>query len=78
MSTGVSALARATTTKAGRLPAAHKPAMDIVDIRSAAVESNINDEIHALLKPQAGPRKLPTLLLYNARGLQIFEQVTPT
>ncbi|KAF3767773.1 hypothetical protein M406DRAFT_288979 [Cryphonectria parasitica EP155] len=50
--------------------------MDILDIRSAAVETNLKDEIHTLLKPKDGPRKLPTLLLYNERGLQIFEQIT--
>jgi len=52
------------------------PNLDIIDIRSTAVELNLKEEIHALFKPKHGPRTLPTLLLYNERGLQIFEQVT--
>lgn len=49
--------------------------VDIIDIRSAAVELNLKQEIHNLLKPKQGPRQLPTLLLYNEQGLQIFEEV---
>lgn len=48
---------------------------DIIDIRSAAVEFNLKQDIHDLLKPAQGPRQLPTLLLYNEQGLQIFEDV---
>lgn len=49
--------------------------LDIIDIRTAAVEINLKDEIRALISPEKGPRKLPTLLLYNERGLQLFEEV---
>ncbi|RFU28267.1 hypothetical protein B7463_g8076, partial [Scytalidium lignicola] len=49
---------------------------DIVDIRQAAVEINLKDELLALVQPQHGPKKMPTLLLYDERGLQIFEKIT--
>lgn len=81
-------MAAATTSavRPTRMPAFTKPVptairsqkqstVDIIDIRSAAVEGNIKDDIHALLKPKHGARRLPTLLLYNERGLQLFEQV---
>lgn len=55
---------------------ASTPTLDIIDIRSAAVELNLKEEIRTLFKPKHGPRTMPTLLLYNERGLQIFEQVT--
>lgn len=57
------------------LPSDPKPALDIIDIRLVAVEINLKDEIQTLFQPEDGPRKLPTLLLYNERGLQIFEEV---
>lgn len=49
--------------------------VDILDIRRAAVETNLKEEIHRMLRPDEGPRKLPTLLLYSEKGLQLFEQV---
>lgn len=49
--------------------------LDIIDIRLVAVEINLKDEIRSLFTPKDGPRKLPTLLLYNERGLQLFEEV---
>ncbi|KAI1142131.1 C-type lectin protein [Hypoxylon sp. FL0543] len=53
-----------------------RPEVDIIDIRQAAVEINLKEEIPRLLRPQEGPRKLPTLLLYDKKGLQLFEQIT--
>jgi L-histidine Nalpha-methyltransferase / hercynylcysteine S-oxide synthase len=50
-------------------------ALDIIDIRRAAVEVNLKEEIMSMFHPKHGPRQLPTLLLYNERGLQIFEDV---
>ncbi len=50
--------------------------LDIVDIRAAAVEISLKEEILALFHPTTGPRKLPTLLLYDERGLQLFEDVS--
>lgn len=49
--------------------------LNIIDIRCAAVEINIKEEINSLFKAQDGPRRLPTLLLYDERGLQLFEAV---
>jgi hypothetical protein len=47
----------------------------IIDIRRKAVEISLKDDILAQFRPKAGPRTLPTLLLYNERGLQLFEDV---
>ncbi|KAI5868641.1 C-type lectin protein [Durotheca rogersii] len=57
-------------------PAGQRPTVDIIDIRQSAVEINIKEEIHKLLRPQEGLRKLPTLLLYDEKGLQLFEEIT--
>ncbi|KAI1497703.1 C-type lectin protein [Biscogniauxia marginata] len=52
------------------------PTADIIDIRQAAVDYNLKEDIHNLFRPREGPRKLPTLLLYDAKGLQLFEEIT--
>lgn len=52
--------------------------IDIIDIRHDAVEVSLKDEILSSLRPETGPKKLPTLLLYDERGLQIFEEVSIT
>lgn len=52
----------------------NKHGVDIIDIRRAAVETNLKDDIIAMWNPTNGPRKLPTLLVYNERGLQLFEE----
>jgi hypothetical protein len=49
--------------------------VEILDIRRAAVEINLKEAILSQFCPKAGPRTLPTLLLYDERGLQIFEEV---
>jgi hypothetical protein len=49
--------------------------IDIIDIRHYAVQVNLKDEIMSSLRPQTGPKTLPTLLLYDERGLQLFEEV---
>jgi hypothetical protein len=49
--------------------------IDIIDIRHDAVEVNLKDEILKSLRPESGSKTLPTLLLYNERGLQLFEEV---
>jgi L-histidine Nalpha-methyltransferase / hercynylcysteine S-oxide synthase len=49
--------------------------VDIIDIRRGTVEASLKEEIHSLFYPHTGPRKLPTLLLYDERGLQLFEKV---
>ncbi|GAB1318688.1 Ergothioneine biosynthesis protein 1 [Madurella fahalii] len=50
--------------------------LDIIDIRCAAVEANLKSEVLSLFCNRDGPRKLPTLLLYDERGLQLFEKIT--
>ena len=49
--------------------------LDIIDIQNARIEVNLKDEILAQMNPEQGPRTLPTLLLYDERGLQLFEEV---
>ncbi|KAJ6444892.1 ADP-ribosylation factor family protein [Purpureocillium lavendulum] len=61
--------------------AEHEPrpdALDIIDIRRDKVEVNLKDEVAALFNPAdgTGARALPTLLLYDAKGLQLFEDIT--
>lgn len=56
---------------------ASKATVDIIDIRRAALELNIKEDILSQFHPKSGPRTLPTLLLYNERGLQLFEDVSP-
>ena len=52
------------------------PKIDIFDIRHEGVEINLRDEIFDSLKPETGPKTMPTLLLYDERGLQLFEEVS--
>lgn len=49
--------------------------IDIIDIRHDAVEVNLKDEILKSLRNESGIKTLPTLLLYDERGLQLFEEV---
>lgn len=51
--------------------------IDIIDIRASAVELNLKEEILKSLRPENGLKRLPTLLLYDERGLQLFEEVDP-
>lgn len=50
---------------------------EIIDIRSDAVEIDLKNEVKAMIGPKEGPRMLPTLLLYDEKGLQLFEDVCP-
>lgn len=52
------------------------PKIDIIDIRHDGVETNLREEIFNSLKPKTGPKTMPTLLLYDERGLQLFEEVS--
>jgi hypothetical protein len=49
--------------------------IDIIDIRGDAMEMDLGAEILSMLKPEKGPKRLPTLLLYDEKGLQLFEEV---
>ena len=54
-----------------------KPEARIVDIRRGKVEKTILDDMREQLRPQEGTEKrLPTLLLYDEAGLQLFEDIT--
>lgn len=50
--------------------------IDIIDIRHDVVEMNLKEEILSSLSPKKGPKTMPTLLLYDESGLQIFEGVS--
>jgi len=50
---------------------------NIIDIRSDTKGIDILDEIHTgLKKPEGKEKQLPTLLLYDAEGLKLFEGIT--
>ena len=49
----------------------------IIDIRSDTAGIEILAEIKRGLRPEnGGEKKLPTLLLYDADGLRLFEKIT--
>lgn len=48
---------------------------NIIDIRHRALETKLKDELLSLFQVNHGPRKLPTMLLYDVKGLQLFEEV---
>ena len=51
---------------------------DIIDIRSDAAGIELKQLIHKGLKAQdgSGEKTLPTLLLYDTKGLKLFERIT--
>ena len=51
------------------------PDINILDIRKEAIEIDLKAEIIKQLNPEHGPKQLPTLLLYDEKGLQLFEEV---
>ncbi|KAF6230913.1 hypothetical protein HO173_010821 [Letharia columbiana] len=51
--------------------------VSIVDIRQGGLNISLVDEIHQKLNPGKGQeRRMPTLLLYDEEGLQLFEEIT--
>ena len=49
----------------------------ILDIRSGVLDTDMVDAIQTMLRPSEGQiRSLPTLLLYDEKGLQLFEDIT--
>ncbi|TQV92647.1 DUF323 domain-containing protein [Cordyceps javanica] len=56
-----------------KMPTQH---IDIIDIRGEQVDFNLKEEIASCLNPVSGHRTLPTLLLYDEKGLQLFEDIT--
>ena len=61
---------------AGVLKSSPAARVEIIDIRRAAVELSLKEQIVSMFQSTNGPRQLPTLLLYNERGLQLFEDVS--
>ena len=54
-----------------------KSNINILDIRGDQnkVKTSLKDDILSMLRPEKGPKTMPTLLLYDERGLQLFEEV---
>lgn len=49
----------------------------IVDIRLDDIKDSLASDIHEGLGAENGkPKSLPTLLLYNTKGLRLFEDIT--
>ena len=54
----------------------HKDTL-IFDIRQGEFDNSLADEIRQKLNPDNGQeRQMPTLLLYDEAGLQLFEKIT--
>ncbi|KAJ5371067.1 Ergothioneine biosynthesis protein 1 [Penicillium cataractarum] len=52
-------------------------AVEIVDIHQDDLEFSLVDDLYKSLNPEEDkPRSFPTLLLYDTRGLKIFEKIT--
>lgn len=63
----------------GSIPEAEKTSRpDIIDIRSDAAGIELKQLVHDGLRAQDGTNEktLPTLLLYDSKGLKLFEQIT--
>jgi len=51
--------------------------VSIIDIRRGGLDFSLVDDIKTKLNPRDGGEKLlPTLLLYDERGLKLFEEIT--
>jgi hypothetical protein len=48
---------------------------EIIDIRREHADLDLKKEIESMINPAEGPKMLPTLLLYDEKGLQLFEDV---
>ncbi|EFX04429.1 duf323 domain containing protein [Grosmannia clavigera kw1407] len=69
-------LSMSLASKAAALHVEANRHVDIIDIRRGELEINLKQEIFSSFSPEDGPRALPTLLLYDEKGLQLFEQIT--
>lgn len=49
---------------------------EIIDIRREHADLDLKKEIESMINPAEGPKMLPTLLLYDEKGLQLFEDVS--
>lgn len=51
--------------------------VEIVDIRQGNVDFSLKNDIFQCIAPPEGiPRSMPTMLLYDAKGLKLFERIT--
>lgn len=51
--------------------------VDIVDIHRTEGESSLMEDIYRGIDPSDGKgRSLPTIILYDAQGLKLFEEIT--
>lgn len=51
--------------------------VDIVSIRQNHADFSLANAIYSSIDPPAGvPRSMPTMVLYNAKGLKLFERIT--
>ena len=58
-------------------PSLDSSSVPIVNIRRIETEDSLVQDIYSGLDVEDGkPRTLPTLLLYNAEGLRLFEEIT--
>ena len=48
----------------------------LIDIRREELGFSLLDEIHKRLRPESLEKTLPTLLLYDEKGLKLFEDIT--
>lgn len=49
----------------------------IIDIRRQEIGFSVLDDMHQKLRPGHGKeKKMPTLLLYDEKGLKLFEEIT--
>ncbi|KAK6501916.1 hypothetical protein TWF481_009735 [Arthrobotrys musiformis] len=77
---GVDVIPRGTAFKGDResgvITNSNQGAVQIIDIRSATVELQLNDDIVKGLDAPVGEKTLPTMLLYDEAGLKEFEAIT--
>ena len=51
--------------------------VSIIDVRQGYLDISLADEIRQMLNPaNEQEKRMPTLLLYDAKGLQLFEEIT--
>ena len=51
--------------------------VSIIDIRRNNIHFSILDEMKAKLRPaDGGEKRMPTMLLYDEKGLKLFEEIT--
>lgn len=63
------------SSKADHSTKSSPPQIDIIDIRQHVIDMDLSNDIKSMLKPKRGPKEMPTMLLYDEAGLQIFEEV---